>query len=126
MYMTYEISISSEKNLVYIVLEGPYSVTLFKNLIHKLINDKEYKPEYYLLINLINVTFNPEVSDISKLSDSIMSLKEHFPGKVARIVKSEKIYNFYRQIVGLESEAGLTSNVFYDIRDAFTWLHSPK
>lgn len=122
--MTYDLSISSEKKLVQITLQGPYSVLLLNNLIERVIRNKGYQKSFNFLVDFRNVEFSPEADDLSVLSELIFDNAAEFPVKLARIIHDESIKSFFEQLSSIEVEKGYSSKIFKDLDEAFNWLQN--
>ena len=121
----YNIEISAENSLVTVIAKGVYKLQEIKDLIHKVIKDPEYKPEYNSIIDIRDVKYTLTVSEIFSISDFVVSFKHYFKGKTAIIAKGEILINMFKLSTMFISKFGLKTNIFVDFEQANIWLKNP-
>lgn len=122
--MTYDLSISPEKQLVYLTLEGPYSIVLLKNLIKTIVESRDYDRNFNVLMDFKMVEFDPSDEDLKSLSNHVQVLAGKYPAKLARVIYQKKLRDFYSQLVTKETEMEVSSRIFSSVKDAMAWFES--
>lgn len=122
--MTYELSISAEKQLVHATLEGPYSIDFLKNMIEKVVTGNDYQKSYNFLVDFRKVLFDPTGDDLEALSDFISTESEFFPNKLARVLNDDHLKPFFEQLASREVGKGCSSRIFNSVDEAMDWFYS--
>ncbi|MCK5153430.1 MAG: hypothetical protein KAQ93_03655 [Spirochaetales bacterium] len=123
--VVYSIDISTTNHLVMVTAKGIYKLNEIKDLIHTVIKDPEYKPEYNSIIDIRDVKYTLTVSEIFSISDFILSFKHYFKGKTAIIAKGEILINMFKLSTMFISKHGLQTNIFLNYEEAIKWLEDP-
>ena len=89
-----------------------------KKLIHLIIDDPHYKITFNTLIDIRAIQYTPVVSEISVISDFIVSLKHYFKGKTAIVAEGELIYSMFKLSTLLITKQGLKSSIFHNPEEA--------
>lgn len=122
--MTYDLSIGEKEKIIYLTLEGPYTVSLIKNLLGSLVSRPDYDRSYNLLIHFKDVDFDPDIRDFAALSGHMDRVAMNYPSRLARVIHNSDLRDFYSNLVIQETENGFSSRIFSKVDDALAWLKS--
>jgi hypothetical protein len=118
----YKLKISEKENLVTVTARGSYSLKDIKRLIHLIIEEPHYKSSFNVIIDITCIVYTPIVSEISVISDFIVSLKHYFKGITAIVAKGDLIYSMFKLSTLLINKQGLKSSIFTSIEEALAWI----
>ena len=124
--MIYKLKVSESKNLVIITARGVYSLKDIKRLIHLIIDEPHYKSNFDIIIDITGIIYTPIVSEISVISDFLISLKHYFKGVTAIVAEGELIYSMFKLSTLLINKQGLKSSIFTSIEEALAWIRDQK
>ncbi len=124
--MIYKLQVSENKNLVIVTARGVYSLKDIKRLIHLIIDEPHYKSNFDIIIDITGIIYTPIVSEISVISDFLISLKHYFKGVTAIVAEGELIYSMFKLSTLLINKQGLKSSIFTSIEEALAWIRDQK
>lgn len=120
--MVYKLRITEKENLVLVTARGSYSLKDIKTLIHLIVEEPHYKPNFNIIIDITGIIYTPIISEIKVISDFLVSLKHYFKGTTAIVAKGELIYSMFKLSTQLINKQGLKSNIFSTIEEALVWI----
>ena len=116
--------ISEMDNLVTISARGGYSFKDIKKLIHLIIEDPHYKTNYNIIIDIKKISYTPIISEITVISDFLVSLKHYFKGITAIVAEGELIYSMFKLSTLLINKQGMHSSIFKSMDEALEWIRA--
>jgi hypothetical protein len=122
----YNIDISKNNKTITINASGQYDLDSTKNLIHKVIMDPRFNPEYDLLVDIRDVKYIPKINEIFSISNFVLSFKQYFKKKIAIIASGEILIKMFKVSSVFISKQGMQSYVFQNPQEAVKWLDEPE
>ena len=117
-----QINIDQIQSVLYIKIEGSVDFGDLREIFGSIQENKQFQPNFGLLIDLQNVSYDAKPDDSEKLIRLIKSLRNAFKGKIALIHSSRSGILPFKLIVYIASIERLRIEAFATRDDACNWL----
>lgn len=87
--MPFKHKIIHEKKIAFVQAFNEITLESSLQAMGDIVADKEYNPEYKAVVDLSKTNFNPSMSEVFTLRDSLVLLRENIKNEIIVIVKKE-------------------------------------
>jgi hypothetical protein len=119
--MFFEYVISAIDKMVSVKFAGETDFEKGVQHLMEVVADKNFQREYSIVVDVREMNYHPNFSEMRAFADVLTELKEKCTGKTALVVGSFIHYTIGKVLAGWLHAAGITFQVFRDYNEAATW-----
>jgi len=119
-------SISEEKRLALVRVEGPTNLAEVVDSMVEVAGSPDFQSDYGILVDLREMEYSPSVRELIEIASAIINMKSLMQGKLALVTSTAFHHRMTQFNVRLVSVVGVRAKAFREIEEARKWVLSSE